>query len=579
MSRWKLKWNSVFFKFSASFILVGLIPLFALSYFSVQTFTGHVERYTENNLRQMIMYMSLNINTAFKEYNETSKLMYRSENDIDQTHQVNVLGQINQIPIEAYLKTVLYSDPNIRSVYFVRSSDKQIYYQGKINQAFLPELLPLEQWMPVLDEEPKQLAIIPTHEETYFMKSQKSVITVGRNLIDTSGLLTHKPRVVGTLFFDIDPALFDQFYKELNLGEHDEIYIINNANQIFFSNTELQAWSETSDDVLVLSEEIPFLQGKVTVKVNKTSLFNQIGTTRDAVYIAIAICSLVLIIMGGWFSRRLAGPIRALTIQMTKVESGNLAANVTVRSNDEMGRLVHGFNRMVERLKSFIDEVYVAEIKQKQAELYALKSQIRPHYLYNTLEVIRMNAIHHDADEVGDMILSLSKQLKYVIDYGEDWVPLHKELQHLQDYFYIIDVRYEQRFELKITSTDNVNMDWQILKLSIQPIVENAIQHGLQPKGRGTVGITIEQQEDQLIVTVFDDGVGMDAETVERLHRALADPAKPTKSVGLKNVHERIRSACGEEYGLAISSRKHVGTSIQLRFPIKEDNYAASDLG
>lgn len=104
-----------------------------------------------------------------------------------------------------------------------------------------------------------------------------------------------------------------------------------------------------------------------------------------------------MIIMGVWFSRRLAAPIRELIKQMTVVESGKLDIQVSVNTNDEMGRLAHGFNRMVERLQVYIDEAYVAQIKQKQTELNALKSQIRPHYLYNTLEVIRMNAVDKEA--------------------------------------------------------------------------------------------------------------------------------------------------------------------------------------
>ena len=105
---------------------------------------------------------------------------------------------------------------------------------------------------------------------------------------------------------------------------------------------------------------------------------------------------------------------------------------------------------MIERLKLFINEAYVSEIKRKQAELGALKSQIRPHYLYNTLEVIRMSAVANDDDQVADMIHALSNQLKYVIDYGEEWVTVRQELDHLRDYFHLINVRFDGRIKLEI---------------------------------------------------------------------------------------------------------------------------------
>lgn len=289
------------------------------------------------------------------------------------------------------------------------------------------------------------------------------------------------------------------------------------------------------------------------------------------------ICAIAMIIMGVWFSRRLAAPIRNLIKQMAIVESGNLDTQMVVNSNDEMGRLSHGFNRMVERLQAYIDEAYVAQIKQKQTELNALKSQIRPHYLYNTLEVIRMNAVDKDNDEVADMILSLSNQLKYVIDYGEDRVSIRQELEHLRDYFYIISVRYENKFELVVDLSPEVDLNWYILKLSLQPIVENAIQHGLRSQGRGTVGLTIEKKDEMLLVTIYDDGIGMSKEKVQQLAETLEEPSSPSKNVGLKNVHERIRTVYGAEYGVSISSREHIGTSILLLLPIVVDPYKISD--
>ncbi|MDQ0111925.1 cache domain-containing sensor histidine kinase [Paenibacillus harenae] len=581
-SFWQQKWRSMFVKFSAAFILVGLIPLLALSYYSVQTFTGHVERYTSNNLNQMMLYMSYNLNSVFKDYDDVSQLMYTGRYDgfyegsnDNQSYNVNELGQINSMPIDGFLKTIIFSDTFIRTAYFVRAADNKLFYQYKENQVFQPELLPVEEWGRSLNEKKNKIAIFPMHAENYYKNSDVKVITVGRNLIDISGKLTSEPKVLGTLYFDVDIAIFDQFFKELSIGENDELYVLDSDNNVFFSNMDVMGKKEdllrnSNDGTLVLTESIPYLKGQVTALFMKQNLYEQLVTTRLAVYIAIFICAVVLIVMGAWFSRKLAAPISSLIKQMMKVESGNLDAQVEIKGNDEMGRLGHGFNRMVERLQIFINDAYVAEIKQKQAELNALKSQIRPHYLYNTLEVIRMNAVHNDADEVGDMILSLSNQLKYVIDYGEDWVTLQQELDHLRDYFYIIEVRYENRFELRVHISEHVDLSWPVLKLSLQPIVENAIQHGVRPKGKGTVGISVEAVEGQLAITVYDDGVGMEKEQLQRLNETLSDPSAPSRHVGIKNVHERIKTVCGKEYGLSISSRRHVGTSVHMAMPIKE---------
>ncbi|MEK5255236.1 sensor histidine kinase [Paenibacillus sp. FSL F4-0125] len=579
---WGRRSKSLFVKFSASFLLVGLIPLFALSYISVQTFSGYVERYTTRNLQQMVLYMSYNLNSAFNQYNEISKLMYtgRYEGFIEsysqnQTYNVNELEQINTIPIESFLKTVLYSDSFITSVYFHRESDDKLYYQEKENKGINFDLLPYKEWLTVMAPNPSHVAIFPTHSEEYFIGSKRNVFTIGRTLIDISGRVAKEPKVVGTLFMDVDASLFNQFFRELNLGEQDDLFLQDGEGKIYFANESAAANGEglharKEEEMIVLSEDIPFLNGKVTARIHRANLFDQLFSARTTVFIAMFICAMVMILMGVWFSRRLAAPIRNLIKQMAIVESGNLDTQMVVSSNDEMGRLSHGFNRMVERLQAYIDEAYVAQIKQKQTELNALKSQIRPHYLYNTLEVIRMNAVDKDNDEVADMILSLSNQLKYVIDYGEDKVSIREELDHLQDYFYIISVRYENKFELVADVSPEVNLNGYILKLSLQPIVENAIQHGLRSQGRGTVGLTIEKREDKLLVTIYDDGIGMSKEKVQQLSENLEEASSPSKNVGLKNVHERIRTVYGKEYGLSISSREHIGTSILLSFPIVE---------
>jgi len=579
-------WNSVFVKFSAAFLLVGLIPLIALSVFSLQAFTGHVQQFTVNNLKQMSLYLSYNVNNFFSDYDEITRLMYTGRYEgyshtisVNQTANVNEYEQINSIPIAAFLRTVLYSDKHIRSVYFVRSMDGKLYFQTRQSKPLQEERLPVADWLQPLAEKPNHLSIYPTHGEHYYNSPDRHVITFGRNLIDISGTLTAEPKVVGSLFIDVDAGVLDSFFQEMNLNKDDELYVLDGANRIYYSNrTEEKAHAEPSEVVfdryddegyLVFSDEIPYLSGRVLMRASERNLFAQLTSTQSAVYIAIVVCAIALLAMGTLLSRRLASPIRDVLQHMNKVEMGNLDTQIQSYGKDELGRLAFGFNRMVERLKIFINDAYVAEIKQKQAELNALKSQIRPHYLYNTLEVIRMNAVYNDDGEVADMILALSNQLKYVIDYGEDWVSIREELDHLNDYFHIIRVRYENRIDLRLNVADDVRMDYPILKLSLQPIVENAIQHGIRPKGgKGSVLVTIERAGDTLSATVYDDGVGMSEIQLQRLKDQLAESKAPAKNVGLKNVYDRIKTVCGDGYGLEISSMEHVGTSVRLSFPI-----------
>lgn len=577
----KRLWQSTFTKFFVAFLIIGLIPLFALSVFSLQTFTGHVQQYTENNLRQMSLYLSYNINNVFTDYNEVSKLMYTGRyegfrNSINQTHSVNELEQINDMPIDGFLKMILYSNSHIKGAFFVREMDGKIYYQTRGNTPLLLDEFPVDVWLAPLIDEPNRLAIHPTHADNYYFYNGDHVMTFGRNLIDTTAPLRREANVVGTLFFDVNVSLFEDLFMELSLGPDDNFYVVDGDGHLFYSkdnilDVEMVMLSARGENYFSLSEDIPNINGQVIIQVSNEGLYEQLTSTRTTVYIAIIICTLVLIIMGTWFSRRMSAPIKGIIQQMVLVESGNLDVEFRVYKNDEIGRLAYGFNRMLERLKEFINEAYVADIEKKQAELNALKSQIRPHYLYNTLEVIRMNAVHNEDEVVADMIFSLSNQLKYVIDYGENWVSIKRELKHVQDYFYIIDVRYENRFKLRFDIADDVHMDYQILKLTLQPLIENAIQHGVRLKGgKGTVLVKMVVNSGDLLVTIIDDGVGIDEVKLAAIKQKLDDPGEQSKHVGLKNVHERIKSVCGEQYGLEIKSKENFGTSVHLKFPIKK---------
>jgi two-component system, sensor histidine kinase YesM len=581
MGNWLKFRNSIFLKFAAAFILVGLVPLFVISYSSLQTLTGQVERQTNNSVNQMAMYLSLNIDDMFRNYNEISKVMYYENREIgfflaNRSEAVNE-GNINQDEIDDFLNSIIYSDRNIRDAIFVRKADEKVFIQSRENKRLDRTQIPLTRWMKKVMDNPKKLAIYPPHKQTYFYKSNKEVITIGRNLVNLSDSdsLKENADIIGTLFINIDTKVFRDLLRSVQLAEDDQIYIFDENDQILFTtNNELKEGNLVSFDyenTIVAERELSFINGKLVTSISKKDFIHQITRIQASVIIVIIISLVALIVISMLISRMFSSPILTIMRHMKKVESGNLDVRVDIKSNDEIGKLAHGFNQMIERLKSFINEAYIAEIKQKQTELNALKSQIRPHYLYNTLEVIRMSAVYNDDNEVADMIHVLSNQMKYVIDYGEEIVAIETELSHLNDYFTLVKVRFEDKVNLKIEIASNVSLDWGIHKLSIQPLVENAVQHGIRPKiGNGTIILTIDcVDSDTLSITVSDDGVGMDEEKVKKINERLSEGYVSTnRSVGMWNVNERIKTHAGNKYGMVITSKPNIGTSVQMVIPI-----------
>ena len=272
---------------------------------------------------------------------------------------------------------------------------------------------------------------------------------------------------------------------------------------------------------------------------------------------------------------------------MKQVENGQMDVRLEIDSHDEMEIIADGFNKMVERLNDYINQVYVARICQKDAELNALKMQIQPHYLYNTLDVIRMTALEENDETSAELLECLAHQLRYVMGEHTDCIVLRDELQALREYFVIMKVRYEDRIGLSIQVSDE-DTQLYIPKLLLQPVVENAIRHGLREKdGEGTVAIRVERKEDFLEIVVMDDGVGMDEEQVRIMQESLDDPeigkvdANGCLSVGMKNVYDRIKLNCGKEYGFRIESFLGVGTIVTYHLPVWEEpeNVESSDRG
>jgi two-component system sensor histidine kinase YesM len=574
--------NSIFAKFTISFITVGLIPLLIISYISLTTFSGYIERYAVSNFEQMLLFAGKNVEDMHTRYNNISKMMY--------TYGVDGYGLLGEAIVAQnrmedrrlrstvgdFVLTILYMDANLQNVFFVMPNG-QIQVLNKESRAFDTQYgFPPADWKSKLNDNPKGLSFIPTHPERYIVGSNRNVMTFGRNLLDVTGPVNTEGAVIGTLYMDVNMGAFDEVFKQMLLGTKDDIYVLDDEGICLYSNKTANIGTKyvprTSNDYLHLQHDIPNTGWKVMGEFYKQEVFLTVERIIRSIILIICICILSLIAVAIWFSNRFSGPIRSITRQMAKVESGNLDIQVSVLTNDEMGLLARGFNKMVIRLRSFIDEVYVAQIKQKQAELNALKSQIRPHYLYNTLEVIRMSAVSNDDNEVADMIHSLSNQLKYVLNSGEESVALADEKTNIEEYFRLMVMRYgEHKLEMELR-IDAEYLNCSLPKLSLQPLVENAVYHGIMPKaGKGKIRVSVEPvSDDRIAIIVDDDGVGIPEDRLQSIRQKLEGTVDNEQggSIGLKNVCDRIIALYGEAYTLEINSKQPIGTSVRMTIPL-----------
>lgn len=369
-------------------------------------------------------------------------------------------------------------------------------------------------------------------------------------------------------------------FDSLDIFDNGTLRVIDSDGFILYHRAENDNWIDQSIaanlDKLHFETRLEDTGWTVSFDVDKVKAESSLYVLRGMLVLVIMLCAIAVVWGASRLSNGITRPLSDMMEQMERMERGELKVNIAVDSNDEIGVLAKKFTTMSRSLQSYIDRYYVARMKQGEAELKALKAQISPHYLYNTLEVIRMQAVNEEAPTAAHMIELLGQQMQYALS-DATVISLHGELDLIRSYVALLNFRYNNKIQLDIQEKNFGG--FEIPKLSLQPLVENSYKHGLKAKpGMCLVQITVEAVENDLEITVLDNGTGMSPAALTTLQKQLQGTTKPkpeqqTGGVGLKNVHDRLKSLYGEGYGLTVSSWPGVGTAVCLKLPkrIKEE--------
>ena len=275
------------------------------------------------------------------------------------------------------------------------------------------------------------------------------------------------------------------------------------------------------------------------------------------------------------FSDSFTKPIKNMSDLMGKVQDGDF----TVRFDDycgsmEVKKLGDSFNTTIERVNYLMEVIYKEQKQKREAELRVLQEQIKPHFLYNTLDTIQWMAKEYNAYDIVDMVKALSSFFRVSLSKGKEYVSLDVELSMIKNYLDIQSYRYEDMFVYDIECEEEIKK-CRFLKLTLQPIVENALYHGIKEADthEGVIEVKCTKENDEtILVVVEDNGVGIDEEVCDQLNQLFETCNRPsdTKFYGTLNVNERIRITYGDGYGLKISKREGCGTRVEIRTGIRE---------
>jgi two-component system sensor histidine kinase YesM len=399
----------------------------------------------------------------------------------------------------------------------------------------------------------------------------------------------------GILCINVSRSIFDNVSKALNLSPNSGYIIKDKNNTLLYGHFE--AKSKMSDffndsrynennvykqidekDYFLITDNFSMPNWIINVYVPLEEIFESGNIIKVTIIMTIIIALIFTIILVLLISDFITKPIKKLGNIMKEVEKGDLTKRFDSKYEDEIGFLGKNFNSMIKRLNNDIIEIKRNSQIIRRSELEALQMNINPHFLYNNLNTINWMAQDIHAENIEVFSRALTNYFRLSLSKGSNIIPINEELEHLKNYLIIQKIRYEDSIEFIFEIDERIKQNL-IVKLSLQPLVENSIFHGIEGKeGFGKIIIQGYCSGNSIIFEVIDNGMGMTEEKLKEIRTSLS--IEETRGYGLRNVNQRIKLYFGEKYGLEIQSQYEKGTVVRLTIPIKEErdlNYESID--
>ena len=365
-------------------------------------------------------------------------------------------------------------------------------------------------------------------------------------IVDTNGDIVYTP---------VNPVVYRLDEKSLSVrdGEQEKISIEGSNYLISVSEGKRTNWRFISVTNLKDQEQDVF-------RMYVLSIFSA------------ALVLLLVVVISVALAESFNRPIQKLKEKMQLVEQGDLSVRANLKYEDEIGTLGKNFDHMLDYMNVLIEDIQTEKQRTLQARLKSLQEQIKPHFLYNTLDTINWMAREHGAMDVVKMVEALTNMFRLGLSQGKDFITVKEEIEHVRNYLYIQSVRYEDKLTYEI-ETDEECLGAVIPKLILQPLVENAIYHGIKlKKGGGSIRINAARQGNELMLMVYDTGAGMSREKLNELRQSIEDIKEgKSGSFGMTYVIERLKLYADEGFDIEVESVEGAFTQVKIKIVLKEE--------
>ena len=556
-----MKKNSLFIKLTTYLlgmlflilILVGSVLYWKSSELFKENVSGQTTARIDTSARYIEQYVSQLKYTVNAIVNESEVVQFAQ-------------GQENnsQISIRNWLETFVKSNEHFVSMTVVTKDGRIISSDQNLQSANSNELM-MQEWYQQAIDLSHNPVLLPSR-----LQNDKYVLSISQEI------LSKTKESLGVVRFDIDSHALENYIKELSLGREGYAFVINTEGKIIYhpDNEVFQSVDKQMSAEDIAKSPMDSMIGKnffvhktsidncnwVLVGISTFSQWEQLSKQLFMIVFSIAIlsfigCSIGMVII----LRHHLSPIQHLEETMQEVEKGKTDLRAIPNGASEFQQLAHHFNHMLNHLEQLMMEAREQEQLARVYELKALSSQINPHFLYNTLDTIIWMAEFQDTNRVVSITKALATYFRLALNGGEDLIPLTKEVDHVRQYLYIQQQRYEEKLSYEIQVDENIP-DILLPKLVLQPLVENAIYHGIKEINRpGKIQLTVRYQSPSIKITIEDNGVGLKKQGTSN---------KALGGVGIQNVKERLALYFGEEFKMEFDSVENSYTKVYLTIPI-----------
>ncbi|PSL36361.1 two-component system sensor histidine kinase YesM [Planomicrobium soli] len=581
-------------KLIVTYVLLTVIPISLLGYIAYSQYTKSIEEQVGEYIPKLLKQANENIANQVRELREYPDLLYNSDEVVGilrkDAHQSRSALLQDEFTVNTYLTRTFIngSSQDILGVFVI--SKNRIFHSTKIPYSNFGLVDYSQSYGQDIQLKSNDVFVLP-HQTSLRFEGDPPFVLVMKQLTDLENRTD-----LGTVLVAVNVTFLESVINEMSEEGKADLWMMNQDGRIIYHtdankirtidrefnkypkiNGSFRSTQEDEGRLISLNymDETGWTLAHSVLARNLTEKTDLVRNATIAIFLVFVAISTLISFLLAW---NVSSPLNRLTRMMKRVEKGDFDVDLAIGTTDEIGMLANNFNSMITEIKDLIRENYQIELKQKEAELYALQSQINPHFMYNTLETIAMSVDDDEKETVVEMVTLLGRMLRFSIGNKESVVPISDELLHVKDYLTIQKIRFEEKFDF-IIREEIESRNYYTPKFVLQPIVENAVKHALV-YGRVTVieiGVCLVPGTDgteEISFKVKDNGTGIKEETLADIQQMLAsDPmAKRDSHFGLSNVHARIAMNFGSGFGLNISSGHDQGTEVEIKIPVLKNS-------